>query len=241
MSHVKAVLFDMDGVVIDTQQSVTDFWLAFAAEQDVTLTADDFENHIYGVPVAHTLRVLFPDLPPAGHAALRERTAAYESGLAYTEVPGLTAFLRSLSGAGVPTALVTSGEPWKVEAMSGQLGLERLFDVVVTAADIRRGKPDPEGYALAAARLGIPPNRCVVFEDSVSGVQAAVAAGALCVGVQPSGRLAQRLFACGAWHIIPDFVRVRRLEGQPGAAPLTRWALGLEGGPHLVIKRKGAS
>jgi HAD superfamily hydrolase (TIGR01509 family) len=239
MSRVEAVLFDMDGVVIDTQQSVTDFWLAFAAEQGVTLTADDFEDHIYGVPVAHTLRVLFPDLPFAGHIALRERTAAYESALAYSEVPGLTAFLRPLSAAGVPTALVTSGEPWKVAAMSGQLGLEGLFDAVITAADIRWGKPDPECYALAADQLGIPATRCVIFEDSVSGVQAAVAAGALCVGVQPSGRLAQRLVECGAWHVIPDFVRVRRLEGQPRTPLAVGWTLDLLGGPHLMIQWSG--
>jgi HAD superfamily hydrolase (TIGR01509 family) len=240
MSHVEAVLFDMDGVVIDTRQSVTDFWLAFAAEQGVTLTAGDFEDHIYGVPVTHTLRVLFPDFPPAGHAALRERTAAYESGLAYTEVPGLTAFLRALSGASVPTALVTSGEPWKVQAMAGQLGLAGLFGVVVTAADIRRGKPDPECYTLAAARLGLPASRCVVFEDSVSGVQAAVAGGGLCVGVQPCERLAQRLVECGACHVIPDFVGVRRLDGQPGTALAAHWTLGLEGDPHLVIQGNGA-
>jgi beta-phosphoglucomutase-like phosphatase (HAD superfamily) len=132
---------------------------------------------------------------------------------------------------------VTSGEPWKVEAMSGQLGLAGSFGVVVTAADIRRGKPDPECYALAADRLGVPPNRCVVFEDSVSGVQAAVAAGALCVGVQPSWRLAQRLVECGAWHVIPDFVRVRRLERDQDTA---RWTLDGDGGPHLVIQRDGA-
>jgi HAD superfamily hydrolase (TIGR01509 family) len=214
---------------------VTDFWLAFAAEHGVTLAPDDFDDHVYGVPVAHTLRALFPHLPPEAHAALRERTAAYESGLTYAEVRGLTAFLRSLNAAGVPAALVTSGEPWKVAAMTRQLGLGGAFDAVVTAQDIGRGKPDPECYALAAGRLGVPAAVCVVFEDSVSGVRAAVAAGAVCVGVQPSGRLARRLTGCGAWHVVPDFLPVRLLEPRQGPAPPGHRTLELDDGRCLAV------
>jgi HAD superfamily hydrolase (TIGR01509 family) len=204
----QAVLFDMDGVVIDTRQSITDFWQAVAAEHNVTLTADDFDRHIHGVPVVTTLRALFPGLPPERDGEFLGRTTRYELGLRYEEVTGVRALLRSLKAAGVKTALVTSGMSWKVEEISRQLTLDGLFDVIVTAADVERGKPDPACYLAAAAKLEVPPAKCAVFEDSVSGARAAVAAGTACVGVQ-TGRLAALLVAEGVRHVIPDFTTVR--------------------------------
>jgi sugar-phosphatase len=178
MELFRAVLFDMDGVVIDTRQSVTDFWQAVAAEQNVTLTTDDFDRHIHGVPAVVTLRALFPGLPPEQDGEFLERVTRYELGLQYEEVAGVRSLLRSLKAAGVKTALVTSGTSWKVAEVSRQLALEGLFDVIVTAADIERGKPDPACYLAAAAKLRVVPEECVVFEDAVSGVRAAVAAAA---------------------------------------------------------------
>jgi sugar-phosphatase len=93
---------------------------------------------------------------------------------------------------------------WKVDEVVRQLTLGRLFDVVVTAAEIEWGKPDPACYLTAAAKLQLAPAHCVVFEDSVSGVRAAVAAGMVCIGVQ-SGHLADVLTAEGVRHVIPDF------------------------------------
>jgi HAD superfamily hydrolase (TIGR01509 family) len=212
----QAVLFDMDGVVIDTRQSITDFWQAVAAEHNVTLTADDYDRHIHGVPVVTTLRALFPGLPPERDGEFLDRATRYELGLRYEEVAGVRALLRPLKAAGVKTALVTSGMSWKVEEISRQLTLDGLFDVIVTAADIKQGKPDPGCYLAAAARLEVPPAGCLVFEDSVSGVRAAVAAGMACVGVQ-TGRLAGLLVAEGVRHVIPDFsaARLDLSSGQP--------------------------
>jgi sugar-phosphatase len=208
MEAFRAVLFDMDGVVIDTRQSIIDFWQAVAAEQGVLLAPDDFDRHIHGVPVAHTLKALFPNLPPEPDQAFLDRITRYELGLRYTEVAGVTLLLRSLKAAGVRTALVTSGMGWKVDEIFRQLALGGLFDVVVTAADIERGKPDPACYLAAAAKLEVAPANCVVFEDSASGVRSAVAAGMVCVGVQ-SGHLADVLIAEGVRHAIPDFTLAR--------------------------------
>jgi sugar-phosphatase len=237
MNPIEAVLFDLDGVVIDTRQSVTDFWLVFAAERNVTLTAADFDDHILGVPASHTLRVLFPDFPAADLPAFRQRIAAYESGLRYVEVPGATAFLRALRESAVPTALVTSGENWKVDEVFRQLSLDGLFDVIVTAQDIRRGKPDPECCVRAARRLGVAASCCVVFEDSVSGVRSAVAAGALCIGVQV-GPLARRLIEGGARHIVSDFSALNLTRHQTSDGP---HLLHLGGGHELFLQARRAS
>jgi beta-phosphoglucomutase-like phosphatase (HAD superfamily) len=108
MEVFRAVLFDMDGVVIDTRQSITDFWQAVAAEQNVTLTAADFDRHIHGVPVVATLRALFPGLRPEHDEEFHDRTTRYELGLRYDEIAGVKSLLRSLKAAGVKTALVRS-------------------------------------------------------------------------------------------------------------------------------------
>ncbi len=161
MVAFRAVLFDMDGVVIDTRQSIMDFWHAVAAEQGVLLTTDDFDRNIHGVPPAHTLKALFPDLPPVPDAAFLDRITRYELGLRYTEIAGVTLLLQSLKAAGVHTALVTSGMGWKVDEVVRQLALEGLFDVIVTAADIQRGKPD-------LAVISPPPRSCRSLRPTAS-------------------------------------------------------------------------
>ncbi|HEY2586990.1 MAG TPA: HAD family phosphatase [Tepidisphaeraceae bacterium] len=207
MFWAKAVLFDMDGVVIDTRQSVIDFWEAVAAEHRVTLTDDDFDRHIHGVPAAATLRSLFPGLSSEQTAAVMDRSAQYERGLQYTEVAGVTRFLKQLTDAGVKAGLVTSGTRWKVEDVLQQLQLDGRFDVIVTAGDIERGKPDPACYLAAAGKLGAHGAECVVFEDSLAGVRAAKAAGAACVGVQTGGRV-KLIKAEGVQGVIPDFTSI---------------------------------
>ncbi len=201
-----AILFDMDGVVIDTHHSVTEFWLALIAEHQVELTQADFQQHIYGCPAEHTFDKLFPQFTSSQRQAIMTRLHDYELNLTYTEVPGVTTLLRNLKQFSIPTALVTSGDRWKVEVVASQLGLDGLFTTQVTVNDIRRGKPDPEGYLLAAQRLDQAPERCLVFEDSVSGVKAAVAAGATCIGIRPA-ETAPALREVGASHTIPDFTK----------------------------------
>ncbi|NJN94711.1 MAG: HAD family phosphatase [Anaerolineales bacterium] len=202
-----AILFDMDGVVIDTHQPVTAFWLALAAELGVTLSQADFQQHIYGCPMNHTFDVLFPYLTAEQRRAIFSRLEEYEIAATYTAVPGVISLLQTLRRHGFPTALVTSADTWKVDVVERQLELQGLFATRVTVGEIERGKPYPDGYLLAARRLQQPPERCLVFEDAISGVQAAVAAGTTCIGVRPP-ETAQALLDAGASHTIPDFSRV---------------------------------
>jgi beta-phosphoglucomutase-like phosphatase (HAD superfamily) len=204
MERFKAALFDMDGVVIDSRPGIHAFWEAVAVEQGVALTDDDYDRHIHGVPTVQTIRALFPAITPDEEDAFLDRVDRHELALRYREVAGAGSLLRSLQAAGARTALVTSGMPRKVAEVFRQLPLGGLFDVVVTAGDIERGKPDPACYLAAARRLGVLPSACVVFEDAVNGVRSAVAAGSACIGVG-SGRLA----AESVRHVIPDFTDVR--------------------------------
>jgi sugar-phosphatase len=136
--------------------------------------------------------------------------ANYEINLTYTGVKGAVVFLHTLKQQGIPTALVTSGDQWKVNEVINQLGINGMFTAQVTASDIQRGKPHPECYLLAAQYLQKPPEQCVVFEDSISGMEAAVASGALCIGIGPSSMVSPLLQA-GACCVVPDFTSMSLL------------------------------
>ncbi len=214
-----AILFDMDGVVIDTHRAVTDFWDALASKHAVQLTPAIFDQYIYGSPAVYTLDHVFPQLSADERESVIQRLLDYETNQAYTEVQGITALLRDLKRHGVPTALVTSGARWKVDEVVRQLGLDGLFTTDVTAGDIRQGKPHPECYLLAAHRLQKAPERCIVFEDSINGVKAAVASGALCSGVRPAS-IAAALFEVGARYVVRDFAETRVEAASPGRLEL---------------------
>lgn len=203
--HFRAVLFDMDGVVIDTHEAVTRFWNDLAALHKVTLTAADYEAHIYGVPADHTFDKLFPMVTGEVRRQVLVDLEQDELTQRYIPVPGVLTFLQQLKADRVPTALVTSGHPWKVKGVFEQLALHPLFTTTVTAADIVHGKPSPDCYQLAAQRLGVEPANCVVFEDSLVGAQAGLAAGATVIGVQASPGWVAKLQAMGVKSIIADF------------------------------------
>ena len=223
----EAILFDMDGVLVDTYQSVTAFWQNIAKAYQVQLTQADFNQHVYGCPATHTLDVLFPNLNADEHQSVLAKMADYEVNLTYTGVKGAVAFLHSLKQQGIPTALVTSGEQWKVNEVLNQLGIDGMFTSQVTAGDIQRGKPHPECYLLAAQYLQKPPEQCIVLEDSISGVKAAVASGALCIGIGSSS-MASPLLQAGARYVVPDFTSISLLAGEEDAQSALILRIGAE-------------
>jgi len=112
--------------------------------------------------------------------------------------------LDEVVAAGIPCAVATSASRFDVDRLLGRLGLRERFDAVVTAEDVRLGKPDPEVYLLAARGIGVPPRECLVFEDSVVGIQAARRAGMRVIGVA-TAHTADELRGAGAASVIDDF------------------------------------
>jgi HAD superfamily hydrolase (TIGR01509 family) len=122
-------------------------------------------------------------------------------------VPGVVEFVRALAAANVPRALATSAVADSVARILENLGLAAAFPIQVTAGQVRCGKPDPEVYLTAAARLGVAPAACVVFEDAVVGVEAARRAGMTVVGLTTAHGDAE-LRAAGATWTAPDFTHL---------------------------------
>jgi beta-phosphoglucomutase len=186
-SPFDAVLFDLDGVIIDTTALHYRVWNTFARARGYAPTEAELLA-TNGRRGAETLRAWFgPGLAQDDIAAFTlELEALVQHQLAtapVSAVPGVHRFLEDLRRAGVPWALGTSATPANTELSLSRLGLGELFPVRVTAADVVRGKPDPEVYLKAAAALGVAPDACVVVEDSVLGLRAGRAAGARCLAL----------------------------------------------------------
>jgi beta-phosphoglucomutase len=185
-----AVLFDLDGVIIDTTQLHYRVWERFAAPRGFVPTGAQLLAS-NGRPARETLREWF------GAALGEEELAAMMRDVEplvlqaletepVSPVPGVWEFLQALRAAGVPWALGTSATPAHAECALSRLGLSEAFPVRITAANVTQGKPHPEVYLKAAAAVGAAPSACLVFEDAVSGLRAARAAGASCVALTTS-------------------------------------------------------
>jgi HAD superfamily hydrolase (TIGR01509 family) len=200
---VSAVLFDMDGVLVDSKAVIERAWREAAQLCERRITEDDIHNHIHGQPGPHTIRALFSDLPLSDQQKIQAHVIHVENTADYEPIPGVARLVARLSAAGITVGIVTSGWKYKIDRVIELLQAQSCFSVIVQRDDVSRGKPYPDPYLVAAERLGIPASRTVVFEDASSGVTSAVTAGAYCVGIG-----GEDLLRSGAQIAIPDFENV---------------------------------
>jgi HAD superfamily hydrolase (TIGR01509 family) len=176
LDDLRAVLFDMDGTLVDSDAAVERAWHTWAREYGVD--PDKVLATAHGRPSEPTVREARPDLDDTAVA----RAAARQLDLQYTdlddvrEVPGARDLLRMLDVLGLPWAIVTSADRRLTTVRLDAAGLPTP-DTLVTSEDIAEGKPSPEGYLKAAAALGVDPAACLVVEDSEPGLAAGYGAG----------------------------------------------------------------
>lgn len=181
---LRGLILDMDGVLANTEPLQARAWVDVLARYGRKLEVPYFDRWI-GVPNLETARDLVERLGLAvtPESLIEEREPVYRelSASNLAPFPGVREWLsRQL---GLPKAVATSGHRAEVERTLRVLSLERSFEVVVTAEDVRNTKPDPEAYLLAARKLGLDPRECAVVEDSPSGIGAGVAAGCYVLAV----------------------------------------------------------
>ncbi len=175
----------MDGVLVDSADAHFHSWRQLGEEHGVAITRDAFaatfgrQNRdivplFFGPGAATRLQTLAGRKEELYREIIRSRVPA---------VPGAVALVRSLHAAGVHLAIGSSGPLPNVQTVLDGMGIAGLMEVIVSEQDVTRGKPDPQVFALACARLGLAPARCVVIEDAPAGVEAARAAGTRVVAV----------------------------------------------------------
>jgi HAD superfamily hydrolase (TIGR01509 family) len=183
---VRAVVLDFDGLIVDTETPIFEAWLEAYGRRGRSIGLEEWQ-HALGThggfdPLEHLASLLGGTLDR--EAVLAEVKAATAKGCEGRPLlPGVEALLRDARGLCLGRAVASSSSCGWVDGWLRRHGIRDLLDVVVARDDVRRVKPDPELFLLAAARLGVEPAACVVFEDSPNGMRAALAAGMRCVAV----------------------------------------------------------
>ncbi len=215
------VVFDLDGTLVLTEARNAQVWRDFLARYEVELTPA-LLTAVTGRRGLDSLAELSAQLPERfGGRSVAELALEVDAVDARTplgqvqEVPGARLLVERLRDAGVPLAVCTSAtRPYALDCLAA-IGVDGAFAAVVTAEDVTRGKPAPDGYLAACRGLGVLPAEAVGFEDSVAGVAAVVAAGLTCVGVLTHATPA----ALSAAHaVLDDLTQADRL-GWPLPAP----------------------
>jgi len=202
----RALLFDLDGTISETDSLHLPTWVDALQPFGVEVDEEFYRHRISGRNTAEIVRELLPDLTDeqgrsigdAKEASFRERASELEP------LPGLVDFVERGRERGMWIALVTNAPEENVETILPALKLRDFFDIVVLADDVGAVKPDPAPYSAALKKTGVPAERALAFEDSVSGIASSVAAGIPTVGIT-SSQDPEKLIGAGAFMTAEDF------------------------------------
>ncbi len=203
-----AVIFDMDGVLIDSYRAHYESWRVTAASRDIDMTPEIFAETFGQINID-----IIPRLMPGAteddiEQWSAEKEAAYRDIIAhdFPAMPGACALVSALRADGARLAVGSSGPRENVECVLAALPCGDCFAVSVCRPDVEKGKPDPEVFLAAAERLEVPPARCAVIEDAVVGLDAARAAGMAAIGI--TGTEERERLLGRAHHVIESFTEI---------------------------------
>lgn len=176
----RGVIFDMDGVLIDSYRAHFESWHRLATEHGLELTEQQFAA-TFGQTSRQIIRKLWPGKVDEEQLVRwdAQKEAFYRKGILdeFPEMAGVNELLEALHAAGFALGVGSSGPPENVKVVLNRLKAAHVFIATVNGTEVTHGKPDPEVFLLAAGKLGIEPSRCAVIEDAPAGVQAARSAG----------------------------------------------------------------
>ena len=206
---ISAVVFDMDGVLIDSHPAHYAAWKQFLGAQGLEVTDAQLSFILEGRTRNEILCHFLGDLPEAQLRELGRRKdeifRQLEHGI--VPVPGVLDFIGRLIDRSIAIGVATSASEIRTYATLERIGLGGCFDAVVTAADVIAGKPEPAVYQLACERMNFRPSVALAFDDACAGVLAAKSAGMRCIGVSSNG-IREQLLRSGAERVIPDFAGI---------------------------------
>ena len=185
-----AVIFDMDGVIADTQKIHSSIESGMLAEFGIEITPEEITRRFSGRSLRDQFAELHRDwgMPYTHDPALSDRKAALFMARAheYTAIEGTVARIESLYGR-TPLGVASASRPEVVSLVLTTIGIKWRFDALASSKEVAQGKPAPDVFLLAAARLGVNPRDCIVVEDGVSGMIGARAAGMRCIALAVDG------------------------------------------------------
>ena len=199
----------MDGVLVDSHPVHMRAWERFLRSQGRPVSQQDLDFILEGRKREEILRHFMGELTPELLASFgqQKETLFREESTNMKTIPGVTRFLDELASVSLPIGVASCGGRGRVNHLLEQLQLTHYFRFIITGDDVQDGKPDPAIFLKTARHLQIPPEDLLVFEDSVSGVRAARAAGMECLGIADDSR-AEELRKAGAKCVARDFFHV---------------------------------
>mgnify|MGYP002622221956 CR=1 FL=1 len=201
---LKALLFDMDGTLVDSDPLHIAVFVEFLGARGVTITEADYMDRIHGRQNVEIFRHFLPDADPDEMDLAKEAAYREKVGTSMEPMPGARDLIRRARSHGLKTGAVTNGPRANLEAVLKATGLTDAFDHTGTANDVTHGKPHPELYLAALDALSLAPDETLVFEDSPSGIASARAAGIDVIAIA-SSLSAKALVDLGALFAISDF------------------------------------
>jgi HAD superfamily hydrolase (TIGR01509 family) len=185
---IRAVLFDHDGTLVDSEPTHFLMWQEVLASYGVTLSEKQYKDYYAGVPTAANAvdmvsRFEINEVPATLANANNSVTRTFLSRTAFPLMPGVTELLTLFHSDGLRLAIVTGAGSNGVQATLRAHSLHDYFETVVSGDDVRQSKPAPDCYLLAIERLGLRPSECIAIEDTEHGVNAATSAGVMCLAI----------------------------------------------------------
>ncbi len=186
MSSSKAVIWDMDGVIADTAPYHLKAWQEVFQKKDVAFTEEDFRRNFgqrNDTIIHNTLGKLTSQSEIDTIAREKERKFRKTVRQNIKPLPGAIKLIKSLRQHGFKLALASSAPIENIKLLTKGLGIDNCFHAIISGSDVTEGKPSPQGFLLAAQRLGVEPRNCIVIEDAIAGITAAKRAGMNCLAV----------------------------------------------------------
>lgn len=189
MQQIKALLFDLDGTLIDSEFFHFECWNEILAESQVNLTYEDWLKNYAGTPLPtnaknlidkYNINTPLADMVERRELLTLERLKTKDVNL----MPYVSDVLDFFKSKNLILALVTSSPRKDVEAIFERNGLGNYFQLIITRSEVSKSKPDPESYDTCVAQLGLSKEECIVFEDTLNGIKSAKAAGLTCIAIQ---------------------------------------------------------
>lgn len=201
---IQVVIFDMDGVIVDSTKQDFKAWQKALNERGVLITFKDYQ-HFLGMKGVDIVKKFLPASSDSEARAIQDKKEQYfiqsvkEHGI--KPIPGVLELIRTLKPR-YKLAVATSAPPEKLNIILKKLGLTSIFDALVNADEVTYGKPHPEIFLKAAQKLNLPPENCMVIEDAPNGVRAAKAGNFTCVAIMTTSSNEQ---LAGADYVIEKF------------------------------------
>ena len=201
MSETSAVIFDMDGVIVHSNPAHKKAIQMFCDNHNQEVSQAFMENRLFGRTNAEWIPELFGALEPVRLKKLADEKEQLFRDIFIPEdnvVKGIHSFLELLKEKNIPIAVATSAPSENADYILSRLSIMHFFDALLNSSHVSKGKPDPEVYLKTAKALNKDPQHCIVFEDSVSGVKAGLAAGCTVVGITTT-HAQEELGSCSAF------------------------------------------